>query len=256
VAPQAPGKLEYLLDSRRLPASGEDSAQRRMKGLLISYQNYANRLKGSEGRRSGAMLIWRSETKGRNLRNQAVIQEIEARDAISPVAPGSERRLLWKLESTTPKLHQRLLKQCWRWKHTFTEAGLNPRCSIFSGCGHRRLTAAPFASICTARMRVPRVKLSSGSYELDAWRETPFYTERERAALAWTEAVTLISEGHVPDSVYEEARRHFSEKELVDLTMAVVSINGWNRLAISFRAVPGTYQPVSRHRTAGAPSAT
>jgi AhpD family alkylhydroperoxidase len=93
-------------------------------------------------------------------------------------------------------------------------------------------------------------------YELDAWRETPFYTERERAALAWTEAVTLISEGHVPDSVYEEARRHFSEKELVDLTMAVVSINGWNRLAISFRAVPGTYQPVSRHRTAGAPSAT
>ncbi|HZW30472.1 MAG TPA: carboxymuconolactone decarboxylase family protein [Isosphaeraceae bacterium] len=80
-------------------------------------------------------------------------------------------------------------------------------------------------------------------YELVAWRETPFYTERERAALAWTEAVTRIADGPVPDAVYEQARAHFSEKELVDLTMAIVAINGWNRLAVSFRAVPGTYQP-------------
>ena len=80
-------------------------------------------------------------------------------------------------------------------------------------------------------------------YSLDAWRETPFYTDRERAALAWTEAVTRINDGHVPDEVYEEARRHFSEKELVDLTLAVVAINGWNRLSIAFRIVPGTYQP-------------
>lgn len=80
-------------------------------------------------------------------------------------------------------------------------------------------------------------------YELSAWRETPFYTERERAALAWTEAVTLVSVDHVPDEVYEQTREHFSEKELVDLTMAVIAINGWNRLAISFRTVPGTYQP-------------
>ena len=80
-------------------------------------------------------------------------------------------------------------------------------------------------------------------YELNAWRETPFYTERERAALAWTEAVTLVSDGHVPDDVYEEARAQFGEKELVDLTLAIVAINGWNRLAISFRSVPGTYQP-------------
>jgi AhpD family alkylhydroperoxidase len=80
-------------------------------------------------------------------------------------------------------------------------------------------------------------------YSLDAWRETPFYTDRERAALAWTEAVTRINDGHVPDEVYEEARRHFSEKELVDLTLAVVAINGWNRLSIAFRTVPGTYQP-------------
>jgi AhpD family alkylhydroperoxidase len=80
-------------------------------------------------------------------------------------------------------------------------------------------------------------------YTLSAWRETPFFTERERAALAWTEAVTLITEGHVPDAVYEEARRLFSEEELVHLTMSVVAINGWNRLAIAFRAVPGAYQP-------------
>lgn len=80
-------------------------------------------------------------------------------------------------------------------------------------------------------------------YELNAWRETPFYTDRERAALAWTEAVTLVSQTHVPDDVYEEARQHFTEEELVNLTTAVVAINGWNRLAISFRTVPGSYQP-------------
>jgi AhpD family alkylhydroperoxidase len=80
-------------------------------------------------------------------------------------------------------------------------------------------------------------------YALTAWRETPFFTDRERAALAWTEAVTEVARTHVPDEVYELAREHFSEKELVDLTMAVVAINGWNRLAISFRKVPGTYQP-------------
>jgi AhpD family alkylhydroperoxidase len=82
-------------------------------------------------------------------------------------------------------------------------------------------------------------------YELDAWRETPFYTERERAALAWTEALTLVSETHVPDSVYEEVRKQFSEKEIVDLTVVVTTINAWNRLAISMRAVPGRYKPAA-----------
>jgi AhpD family alkylhydroperoxidase len=79
-------------------------------------------------------------------------------------------------------------------------------------------------------------------YSLDAWRECPYYTERERAALAWTEVVTLISVGHVPDAVYEEVRAHFSEKEMCDLTLAVAAINAWNRLAISSRTVPGGYQ--------------
>lgn len=83
-------------------------------------------------------------------------------------------------------------------------------------------------------------------YSLSAWRETPFYTERERAALSWTEAVTRIADRSVPDELYQEARRYFTEKELVDLTMAVIAINGWNRLAISFRSVPGTYQPPSQ----------
>jgi AhpD family alkylhydroperoxidase len=73
---------------------------------------------------------------------------------------------------------------------------------------------------------------------LNAWREAPVFTDRERAALGWVETVTLITNGHVPDDVYEEARRHFSEKELVDLTAAIVTINAWNRLAIAFRAVP------------------
>lgn len=85
-------------------------------------------------------------------------------------------------------------------------------------------------------------------YELAAWRETPFYTERERAALAWTEAVTFIANEHVPDHVYEEVRRHFTEQELVNLTTAIVTINGWNRLAISFRSVPGIYHPVQHGR--------
>jgi AhpD family alkylhydroperoxidase len=80
-------------------------------------------------------------------------------------------------------------------------------------------------------------------YSLDAWEESPFYTDRERAALKWVEAVTLVSDGHVPDEVYEEVRPHFSEKELSDLTLAIAAINGWNRLNIASRTVPGAYQP-------------
>lgn len=80
-------------------------------------------------------------------------------------------------------------------------------------------------------------------YSLDAWRETPFYTDRERAALAWTEAVTLVSENGVPDDVYEQVRQHFSDKEIVGLTMAVININSWNRLNVSLQhTVPGRYK--------------
>jgi AhpD family alkylhydroperoxidase len=89
-------------------------------------------------------------------------------------------------------------------------------------------------------------------YALNAWRETPFFSDRERAALAWTEALTLVSEGHVPNAVYEEARQHFTEEELVNLSLAIITINGWNRLAIAFRAMPGKYQPAARSGAAGA----
>src|ERR1700741_1860103 len=78
-------------------------------------------------------------------------------------------------------------------------------------------------------------------YSLDAWRESPYYTDRERAGLAWTEAVTLISD-HVPDAVHEEARAILSEKELCDLTLAAAAINAWNRLSIAARLGPGGYQ--------------
>jgi AhpD family alkylhydroperoxidase len=84
-------------------------------------------------------------------------------------------------------------------------------------------------------------------YGLDAWEESPYYTERERAALAWAEAVTKIREGHVPDAVWEQVRQHFTEKEIADLTLAVGAINVWNRLAISARAEAGTYQPAKAH---------
>ena len=80
-------------------------------------------------------------------------------------------------------------------------------------------------------------------YALSAWRETPFFTDRERAALEWTEAVTLVAETRVPDDVYEQVRQQFSEEELVELTFAVIVINSWNRLQVSFRPHVGDYQP-------------
>jgi AhpD family alkylhydroperoxidase len=84
-------------------------------------------------------------------------------------------------------------------------------------------------------------------YGLDAWRESPYYSERERAALAWTEAVTNVREGHVTDDVYDRVRKLFTERELADLTLAIIAINGWNRLNIALRTVPGTYEPAASH---------
>jgi AhpD family alkylhydroperoxidase len=90
-------------------------------------------------------------------------------------------------------------------------------------------------------------------YGLDAWEESPYYTERERAALKWAEAVTNVREHHVPDDVYEEAGKQFSDKELADLTLAVAAINAWNRLSIAARTEPGHYQPAKpeQMKTAG-----
>jgi AhpD family alkylhydroperoxidase len=88
-------------------------------------------------------------------------------------------------------------------------------------------------------------------YMLDAWRESPGYSDRERAALEWTEAVTLLTQGHVPDEVYRTVREQFSETELVNLTLAVVAINGWNRLNVAFRKAAGNYKPAARATQAG-----
>ncbi len=82
-------------------------------------------------------------------------------------------------------------------------------------------------------------------YGLSAWRETPFYSERERAALEWSEALTLIADSDIPDELYERVHRHFSDAEMVNLSLAIIAINGWNRLAISFRSVPGSYKAPS-----------
>ncbi len=111
------------------------------------------------------------------------------------------------------------------------------RASLLNGCAH---CLEMHAKDAIAEGEDP-VRL----YTLAAWEETPLFTPKERAALRWTEAVTLIHEGHVPDAVYQEARKQFSEKELVDLTMAVITINAWNRLAIPFRSAVGNYQPVA-----------
>jgi len=86
-------------------------------------------------------------------------------------------------------------------------------------------------------------------YALPAWRETPFFSARERAALAWTEVVTLVADGPIEEEDYEDVREQFDERSLADLTLAIVAINGWNRLAIAFAAVPGTYQPSASNRS-------
>src|SRR5690242_18012650 len=87
-------------------------------------------------------------------------------------------------------------------------------------------------------------------YALSAWRETPFYTHRERAALEWTEALTLVANHPDFDDLFERVRKHFTETELAELSGAIIMINGWNRLAIPFRDVPGTYQPKPRAKAA------
>jgi AhpD family alkylhydroperoxidase len=87
-------------------------------------------------------------------------------------------------------------------------------------------------------------------YLLNAWRESPFYTERERAALQWTEAITLVADTQAPDEVYESVKKQFTPEELVNLTLAITTINSWNRLNIAFRTTPGTYQPRGAVRAA------
>jgi AhpD family alkylhydroperoxidase len=104
------------------------------------------------------------------------------------------------------------------------------RASQINGCGY-----------CVDMHSAEAIKAGESERRLHAvavWRETPFFTDKERAALAWSEAVTLLSETHAPDDVYQEVIKHFNEKETVDLTMAIITINAWNRIAVSFRKMP------------------
>ncbi len=140
------------------------------------------------------------------------------------VSPGAYRAMSalqhFVHESTLPRALLELVKM---------------RASQINGCAY----CLDMHSKDATALGVPAQKL----FVLDAWREAPFYSEQERAALEWTEALTLIARDQVPDRVYEAVRPHFTDQELVELTMAIVAINGWNRLAISFRQEVGTYQP-------------
>jgi AhpD family alkylhydroperoxidase len=108
------------------------------------------------------------------------------------------------------------------------------RASLINGCA--------YCADMHAKLARSQGETEQRVYAMSVWAETPFYSDRERAALAWTEAITLVSVDHVPDDVYEFARQQFTEKQLVDLTLAIVTINGWNRLAIAFKTVPGTFE--------------
>jgi AhpD family alkylhydroperoxidase len=133
----------------------------------------------------------------------------------------------------------------WQVENYVRRCGLEPslielvklRASLINGCGYCvDMHTQDARSLGESEQRLSTVSV---------WRETPFFSPREQAALAWTEAVTEISHHHVPDELYNLARQHFTEKELVNLTMAVIAINGWNRLAITFRSFAGTYHPES-----------
>ena len=124
---------------------------------------------------------------------------------------------------------------------TRIKAGWKNRCWNSSKPALRRSTDARGASTCTPRTRA-RGETEQRLYLLSVWREAPCYTERERAALNWTETLTQLSSTQdAPDEVYEQARAQFSEKELVDLTLAIIAINGWNRLNVAFRTTIGEY---------------
>ena len=121
--------------------------------------------------------------------------------------------------------------------HTLIEL-VKLRASQMNGCAH-------CIDMHTKELRAAG-EVEQRLYLLGTWRECPFFSERERAALAWTEAVTDITDGHVPDDVYEAVRRQFGDEELVNLTMAIVAINGANRLNIAFRTVPGSHRVAAR----------
>ena len=158
------------------------------------------------------------------------------------------REQLCKHDWITAKPRRVRYRPCIDCKNTLTSLDWNSPYSNWSRRAYLRSTAAPTVLICTLRTRGPLGESEQRLYALNGWRETPFYTDRERAALGWAEAITLISQSHASDEEFEAARAHFSEVEPVNLTMAIIMINSWNRLAIAFRAPVGTYQPRFRNK--------
>ena len=128
---------------------------------------------------------------------------------------------------------EKYLRQCGL-EHSLLEL-LKIRCSQINGCAY-------CLDMHTKDARAAG-ETEQRIYTLSAWHETPFFSDREQAALAWAERVTRVADGGVPQELFDETRKHFSEKEVADLTWAVVTINGWNRIALSFGAVAGSYQP-------------
>ena len=151
----------------------------------------------------------------------------------SPIAPPKPRV---NYQQASPEALQAMLALESAVRKSGLEASLlelvKMRASQINGCA--------FCMDMHARDARKRGETERRLYLLQAWRESPIYTDRERAAMAWTEAVTLVSANHVPDDVFEQARQQFSETELVNLTLAIVAINGWNRFAISFHITPPT----------------
>ena len=129
---------------------------------------------------------------------------------------------------------------------TITGSGLEPsllelvniRASLINGCA--------FCIDMHTRDARAAGETEQRLYALSAWRESPFFTARERSALAWTEAITSIQQGHAPDFLYNEALAEFGEAGLAKLTLAITYINAWNRIAIAFRTEPGTYRPAAQ----------
>ena len=128
-------------------------------------------------------------------------------------------------------------------ERTISEAGLEPSLLELVRMRASQLNGCAYCLDMHSKDARAAGETEQRLYALSAWRETHFFTPRERAALAWTEAITNIQQGHASDEAYGEVRREFDEPSLMRLTMAITQINTWNRIAIAFRTEPGTYQP-------------
>ena len=145
--------------------------------------------------------------------------------------------------SASPKLVEAMRNL----EHAINESGLEPSLRELVKTRASQINGCAFCIDMHTKDARAAGESEQRLYALNAWSETPFFTDRERAALEWTEEVTLVSENHVPDELFFRVRQFFSEAELVNLTFAITSINAWNRLAIAFRAVPGSYKPAATH---------